>query len=306
MRVKRVVKASAPPVVAEESGTDEDSSDNGIVAQRLTVYYVILGVMLLGLGYLVGWTVGNASASNASGGNAQIVQAAVSTSIALLKANNLGGGPGVVPAPSPRPTEDTTRYEVDVTGSPSIGPDSARVTIVEFGDFQCPFCEQFFFQTEKSLLQQYAGKIRFVWRNWPLINIHPDAMNAANAAECAYEQNKFWEYHDVLYENQQQLGKDALVSYAKQLNLNMTAFQSCFDTDKYLQRIETDIHAAETLGLQGTPTFFINGRKVLGAIPLAAIGAFIDAELAAPYSPAGAALATVTPVATLTAAAARF
>src|SRR5207248_2330445 len=119
------------------------------------------------------------------------------------------------------------------------------------------------------------GKIRLIYRHYPLDGIHPYARGAAQAAECANEQNKFWDYHDLLFKNQDQLDKENLLTYAKQLNLDMKNFQPCVESAKYAQRVQDDVQAGDLLGISGTPTFFINGRKLVGAQPLSAFTAYI-------------------------------
>src|SRR5712691_9566756 len=152
---------------------------------------------------------------SASGSNAEVIRAAVHEAMAT-EVSRLSGYPGNVAAAQPQvPTEDPNqRFVVSIAGKPVRGPENAPVTMVEFSDFQCPFCGRFFAETEGALLKKYDGKIRFVYRHFPLDSIHPFAQGAALASECANEQNKFWEYHDLLFQNQQQLGNEGLLAYA--------------------------------------------------------------------------------------------
>jgi protein-disulfide isomerase len=165
-------------------------------------------------------------------------------------------------------------------GDPSIGSKDATVTIIEFSDFQCPFCERFYLQTFPQIKLEYidTGKVRFVYRDFPL-SFHAMAQKAAEAAECANEQEKFWEYHDKIFQNQASLSKDNLKLWAKQLGLDTTKFDSCLDTGKYQSEVQKDQKEGISLGVSGTPAFFINGKPLIGAQPFAAFKQLIDAEL---------------------------
>jgi len=156
--------------------------------------------------------------------------------------------------------------QIDLSDAPSWGPLDAKVTIVEFADFQCPFCEEYFLHTYPLLHDGYGHLVRYVFRNLPVAS-HPDAYQAANAAECANEQGQFWAYHDLLYNNQQDLSITALSRYASQLKLNMTQFTSCFQAEKYASKIQRDEQLAQRYGVGGTPTFLINGYIAQGAQP---------------------------------------
>jgi protein-disulfide isomerase len=179
------------------------------------------------------------------------------------------------------PTADTQykRYDIPTEGSPSLGPANAPITIVEFSDFQCPFCIRFHQDTYQALLAAYPGKIRFVYRNLPLTSIHPMAQSAAVASLCAKDQNAFWQYHDKLFSAQYDLGRDGYVKYATDLGLDVTKFQTCIDGTSHDGDIKKDSDFALNLGVQSTPTFFINGLAVVGAQPLSAFQQVIDKEL---------------------------
>src|SRR5581483_4391736 len=271
--------------VPQESSlyAEPDPNQDVIVVKRSTMYNTMFVVILLVGVYVVGWFMG----SN-SGGTVQAVRTAVTEAMFTAVAG-LPSNPGSVAAqPQQPPTEDPNqRFTVSAEGNPAIGPENAPVTMIEFGDFQCPFCKRFHDETLSPLLKKYEGKIRFVYRDFPISSIHPFAQGAAEAAECAYEQKKFWEYHDLLFQKQPQLAKDDLLTYAKQLNLDMKAFQACIDSGKYAQEVQSDYQTGLQLGVNGTPTFYINGRRLIGAMPTEAFTALIDAELAAADSSAG-------------------
>jgi protein-disulfide isomerase len=181
----------------------------------------------------------------------------------------------------PTNNQDIQKLNVDDDGDPSIGSKDAKVTIIEFSDFQCPFCERFFSQTYPQIKSAYidTGKVRFVYRDFPL-SFHAMAQKSAEAGECANEQGKFWEYHDKIFQNQQSLSIDNLKSWAKQLGLDTTKFNTCLDTDKYKTEVQNDLSDGISLGVSGTPAFFINGKPLIGAQPFAAFQQIIDVELA--------------------------
>ncbi len=171
-----------------------------------------------------------------------------------------------------------TRVTVDFAGHPSSGPADAPVTIVEFTDFQCPFCKRSE-DTVKQIQQKYGDKIRLVHMDFPL-SFHAHALDAAEAARCANAQGKFWPFRDALFANQGKLAPADLKATAKQLGLNTTQFDTCFDSGKYKKEIEADLAQGTKLGVDGTPAFFIDGRSLVGAQPLPSFAEIIDDELA--------------------------
>jgi protein-disulfide isomerase len=171
------------------------------------------------------------------------------------------------------------RAEISVAGEPFKGSEKAPVTVVKFEDFHCPFCKQVQ-PTFNELLSRYNGKVRLVHKDLPLESIHPQARQAAEAARCAYEQGKFWEYHDKLYANSPKASADDLKSYAKDVGLNFDSFDRCFASGKYKAVVQQDLNEGVQLGLTGTPTIFINGREISGNQPFEAFEAIIDDELA--------------------------
>lgn len=176
---------------------------------------------------------------------------------------------------------------------PVIGNQDAPITIIEFSDFQCPFCARFQTQTLPLILEQYVetGKVKFVFRDFPIQNSHPNAMPAAVASECADEQNKFWEYHDMLFENQGTWNKMDFTSvitifkeFATELELNQEQFNSCLDSGKYVNEINNDLTDGRNYEVTGTPGFFIGNEnigfvKVNGAQPFEVFRGIIDSQL---------------------------
>jgi protein-disulfide isomerase len=171
------------------------------------------------------------------------------------------------------------RVRIDVDTGRVRGNPDAPVTIVEFADFQCPFCSSAQ-ATMEALLEKYGSQVKFAYLDFPLSDIHPEAQAAAEAARCAGEEGKFWEYHDLLYANQSRLGDDDLADYARALNLNSDAFAECLRSGRFTKEVEQDAATGKRLGINGTPGFFINGIFLNGAQPAAAFETIIDNELA--------------------------
>jgi protein-disulfide isomerase len=168
---------------------------------------------------------------------------------------------------------------VAIGSSPSQGPASAKVVVVEFGDFECPYCgEEEPIVTQ--MLSDYAGRIRFVFKEFPLSSIHPYAELAAEAALAANAQGKFWPYHDTLYANQSALARSDLDTYASKVGLDMTKFDAALDDGTYVAAVAADVAEGTALGVDGTPTFFVNGIAVVGAVPYSQLQGVIDAQLA--------------------------
>lgn len=160
------------------------------------------------------------------------------------------------------------------------GAKDAPVTIVEFSDFQCPFCKNATV-TVKQVVEKNVGKVKWVFRDFPIAGLHPAAPKAHEAARCAAEQGKFWEYHDLLFEKSPRQAPDELKQYAKDLKLDAASFVQCLDSGKHEAEVTRDIQEGSRLGVTGTPTFFINGRQLVGAQPSTAFQKIIDSELAA-------------------------
>lgn len=172
------------------------------------------------------------------------------------------------------------RVSVSTDDDPSIGPDNAPVTIIEFSDYQCPYCQAWYQQVYQQLLASYPNQIHFVYRDLPL-PMHPESVPAAEAADCAGEQGAYWKYHDALFNQQYGLDRTAYEHYASDLGLDMQSFKTCLDSQRYLSEVEADAADAARVGLNGTPSFVINGRVLVGALPLADFKAVVDEELAA-------------------------
>ena len=171
---------------------------------------------------------------------------------------------------------DLPRIEVEAKG-PARGPANAPVTVVEFSDFQCPFCGREYPVIER-LMKEYDGKVRLVFRNYPL-DFHPFAEKAAEAGACAAEQGKFWELHDKMFTNQQRLTVDDLKGYAKAVGVDASKFDQCLDSGAKRGQVDDDQKAGNEAGVNGTPAFFINGIFINGAQPYEQIKQTVDREL---------------------------
>ncbi len=196
----------------------------------------------------------------------------------------------LIPKPPP-PYEGT---EISIQGDPVMGSKDAKVTLVEFTDYQCPFCGRAFRQTFPQVVAKYVktGKLRYVIQDFPLQQLHPNAFKAAEAARCASDQGKYWEMHDRLFGNQQALDEKGLEASAQALGLNMKEFQQCLDSGKYKAEINSEIQSGMKLGVRGTPTFFLGPtgtdldkfratKEITGAYPYAAFKKAIDDILSA-------------------------
>jgi len=199
------------------------------------------------------------------------------------------------PQPVQQPTQPSAPQIVNVSldDDPFKGNANAPVTVIEFSDFQCPFCSRFYTQTLPLLEENYidTGKIKFVYRDFPLDSIHPNARPAHIAAECADEQGKFWEYHDILFDKQvewQRLSSSDLQStltlYATDLELQSASFETCLKSQKIADEVNKDSLDAARYGATGTPAFFIGNEKdgfvkLTGAQPYQSFQAVIDAQL---------------------------
>lgn len=173
---------------------------------------------------------------------------------------------------------DPVRMDVATAGHPSRGPANAPVTLVEFADFECPFCGGLY-PTLKLIEENYAGKLRVVYRQFPLTSMHPNAQKSAEASLCAFEQQKFWEFHDSMFENQRELSVEALKRRAAVLKLNTATFNECLDSGRQAEAIRKEKAEGSQLGVGGTPTVFINGRLLAGGPSYANLKTMIDDEL---------------------------
>jgi protein-disulfide isomerase len=181
--------------------------------------------------------------------------------------------PANQPAVAPDPAQ--VRLEIEVDDDAALGPPDAPITIVEFSDFNCPYCQRFHVETFPSLMETYPDQIHFVYRDFPVVG----GLESALASECAHEQDGYWEYHNLLFSGTQAPGTEGYLAYAEELGLDAEAFEACLTEGRYADEVEADAMYAAGLGITGTPTFFINGIPLVGAQPLEVFIEIIEAEL---------------------------
>ncbi len=270
------------PIIEIEEEDEEDTileSPEEYVKFKASHFYAVLVVFAFAAGILVGYFAWGRS---------------VTTTFVQQPAGVPAAG-----APQPQAAAKPVIYNIETKGYPSLGPADAPITIVEFSDYQCPYCHKWYVETYGALMAAYPGKIRFVYRNYPL-GFHQNAQAAAEAALCAGDQDKYWEFHEILFDNQQLLNNQAGTvleqadynKMAADVNLNTAAFEECMTSRKYEQFIKDDMAYAASLppdydangqaesAVGGTPSFFINGHRLGGAYPLEYFKQIIDAELA--------------------------
>ena len=217
------------------------------------------------------------------------VQKQLDAITAMLKAGAAAQGA----APPPAPAIATVDHVIDIAGAAVKGAPTARVAVIEFSDFECPFCGRHAINTLPALTKEYidTGKVRYVFRNLPLESIHPSALRAAFAAECAGEQGKYWQLHDRMFASQRALDLTSLVSHGRAEGLDAARFQQCISSDKYNARVRADQTEAGRVGATSTPSFFIAVltpgdsraravRMIRGAHPYPTFKAAIDSVLA--------------------------
>lgn len=243
-------------------GTQADAVIQIKRSHFIAFFYAVLIPFALGSGVAIGYLIWGRGAAPGPTANGVPIAPAPATQ-----------------APSAAGNPSDTRVEVSVDDDPSIGPEDAPITIVEFSDFACSFCRRFHLETFETLLATYPDQIQFVYRDFPVVGGGQTGFFAAQAANCARDQEMYWEYHDTLFQGEYGHGRAAYVSIAEDLDLDVDAFETCLDEETYAQEVTQDLQAGRNLGVSGTPTFFINGIPFVGAQPLANFTQVIDAEL---------------------------
>jgi protein-disulfide isomerase len=181
---------------------------------------------------------------------------------------------------APEVPREITRYDVSIDDDPILGPEDASITIIEFSDFECPYCRRWHQEVLPQLIEDYPDQVRLVYRDFPLTSIHANAVPAAIAANCAAEQDGYWEFNELLFNSEQGLSSDAYQQYAEEIGLDMESFTECLDSNRYEDEVLADFEFASQLGIRSTPTFFINGIALVGAQPYEVFKQVIDQELA--------------------------
>jgi protein-disulfide isomerase len=188
----------------------------------------------------------------------------VLSGVIILRLNALNRTLATDPdAISPPPLDDMLVQDVPIDDDPLLGPSDAPITVIEFADFQCAACQRAD-QILKQVIEKYPDKIRLIYRDFPLSG----SSLAAQAAQCAHDQDKFWEMHDLLFANQHALAADNLKDYAARLGLDVQQFNACLESARYAEEIRKDIADGQRYGVVSVPTFFVNGRQFRGALPM--------------------------------------
>ncbi len=253
-RIKKLVEPE-PEIIPEPVIIEEET-----ITFKRSHFFTALSVLTFAIGLLLGYVIWGTELLSETGTNPQVVNQP----------------PAVEEAPQ------VIRYEIPDKGYPSIGPADAPITIVEFSDFQCPYCRQWHQTVYAPLRAAYPDQIRLVYRHLPLTSIHPEAQPAAEAAMCANEQNAFWDFHDKLFGGEL-LGSGVYSQYAAALGLDVEKFESCVNNRTYQQAVQADSDFALNLGVNSTPTFFVNGLAIVGAQPLEVFQQVIEKELAGEF-----------------------
>lgn len=256
--MENLVDPATEPEISPEEQAPVIQEDT--VTFKRSHFYAVLTVLAFAAGVLLGYVVWG-----------------MDSGAATAQSANQPSGP-VVEAPVTEQPQ-YRRYDIPIETSYTLGPADAPITLVEFSDYQCPYCRRWHAEVYEQLLAAYPGKIKFVYRHLPLDSIHPEAIPAAEASMCAGEQDAFWKYHDKLFSGES-LGSEVYLEYARDLGLDMKSFQSCVNERKYQQAVADDTNFAIDLGIRSTPTFFINGLAIVGAQPLDVFKQVIDKELA--------------------------
>ena len=256
----------AEPVAPEVDPVAEDEDEYIVIPRWLLV---TVGVSLLT--FIVGAALGYVLAITAF--QRGVTEAAAEVLAAMGDASQRPAAQ----AAAPRPTQPPERLDnVSVDDDPYLGPEDAPITIVEFSDFRCPYCKRFHDETMPELLEAYEGQIRFVYRDFPVVG----GEAAAEASQCAHEQGQYWDYHHALFENIDTIaGTAGFVELAESMGMDGDQFQQCMDDSTYRDEVVNDYNDARAYGVTGTPTFFINGVRIVGAQPLASFVTVIDEEL---------------------------
>ena len=215
--------------------------------------------------------------------NSYLIPASIIVGAAIIGGAVLYTASPSVPRESPRVVDTTGGVDLSnlEDDDPVLGSARAPVVIVEFGDFQCPYCKRFHDEARVEIVKKYVntGKAKIVYRDFPIENIHLAARPAAEASECADDQGKFWEYHDALYTRQASITTMDFVALAAELGMDKKKFADCVSIRKYQDEVTADYQAGVKAGVDGTPAFFINGAKISGAQPFSVFETAIEAAL---------------------------
>lgn len=250
-----------------DSSTDAYADPGAvIVVSRTTFNYVVIAIVFFALGSILS----GATISTLFNANSVENKNLIATVVAAV--------PNTVNGQQVAGLVQGNYYDVKTDNDPSVGAADAPVTIVEYSDFNCPHCKDFANETLNPILKNYDGKVRLVYRDYPFLT--PGSLVAALAGQCMNDQGKFWEFHDLAFNNQANLTRDQFIADAQELKIDVPTFTTCLDSQQHIDKVKQDVADAQNLGVNGTPAFFVNGRFVSGAQPYSFFQTYIDAELA--------------------------
>lgn len=257
--------------------SNEEYPENMLIIRKSLLTTVAVAVVFFIAGGLTGYFLGVfAYGRGLSEATARIAEASVRNAPEVAQAPD----PDQEPAEPAAPNEGPTRLEgISIDDDPSLGPEDAPVVVVEFSDYECPYCSRFRQETLDQLLETFGDDMLLVYRDFPLTQIHPHAQEAAEASECADDQDAFWDYHDLLFANQAALDTDSLIGYAEDLSLDVGVFTDCLESGKHTDEVIADLNDGRSYGVSGTPSFFINGVPLVGAQPFVSFENLINQEL---------------------------
>ncbi|MAS35488.1 MAG: hypothetical protein CL610_15865 [Anaerolineaceae bacterium] len=271
MTVETDIQQTSAASEAVEAKSSEEArqaeQDGVIVIRRTTFNYIFIAAVFLVLGIIIGayaaFKVERANRNWLSDALSEALESQAGTIASSQQAAQ---------------TDPDARVEVSADDDPAHGPADAPVVIIEFSDFNCPYCGRFARETLPLLRENYDGRIRFVYRDFPILG--DSSLQAAIAAECADDQGAFWDFHDLLFENQRGFNQEGFIRFSEELALDGEQFVACQNDPATRDEVIADYAEAERLGVSGTPTFFINGRRVVGAQPYEVFQGVIDEEFA--------------------------
>lgn len=254
-------------ITGNDAVIDDAVKDDAVTFRRSHLYAVLLPLAFV-LGLSVGYLFWGRGAPAAASPQAAAPAGAASAAAAAAASTAAAG------------EREVRRYDIPADDDPFLGPADAAITIIEFSDYECPFCTKWHDEVWPQIQAAYPSQVRLVYRDFPLSSIHSNAIPAAEAANCAGEQDKYWEYHGALFANAYGLGRSSFERYATDLKMDLAAFTECLDSRRYQEEVEADYNFAAELGIRSTPTFFINGIALVGAQPFDVFKEVIDLELA--------------------------
>ncbi|MBZ0286532.1 MAG: thioredoxin domain-containing protein [Anaerolineae bacterium] len=276
MEVEKPLAQPAEPESAPEKPKNDDhvepvEASPVLVIPRVAFNYAVIAVVFLVIGGFIGAMITQREAQSTR----EVISEAVAAALEA-RADTVAAAPSL--------DDPNSRFTVAADSDPAQGPEDAQVVMVEFSDFNCTYCRRFASETLQPLLDEYGDRIRFVYRDYPILT--NTSVLASLAGECLNEQGKFWEFHNVVFSQQISLDEETLKGLAGDVGADVDAFATCLTEQRHLEEVRADYVDGQSLGIRGTPMFFINGRPLSGALPYEQFATIIEQELAAAEQPA--------------------